>query len=217
MVRTGALGGQTHEQRCLKPVLPNPVPRLRLIAPPSGQALPPDASAARPDAAAPTAPYVHIDDLFRRYAPDVAARGVSMLGNRDEADDLVQDVFLRAFRALGSLADPELARPWLLAIAVREALRRLKRRRLSRLWFVGNDFDFEQLAAPTATPDLKLQVGRLFRALDGLSPELRIAWVLRHLECETTEAVAAQCGWSLSTTKRRIATAQQQLSRQVGL
>jgi RNA polymerase sigma-70 factor (ECF subfamily) len=184
--------------------------RLRLIpaSQPEGRSPPvPEGGAGAP---------VDIDELFQLYAADVAARGVSMLGNPDEADDLVQDVFLRAFRALGNLADPRLARPWLMAIAVREALRRLKKRRLSRLWFAGGDFDFEQLAAPTASPDVKLQVGRLFRALDTLAPELRVAWVLRHLECETAEAVAAQCGWSLSTTKRRIAEAQNRIAKGMG-
>ncbi len=190
--------------------------RLRLISP-ADPATPPAGTPsvpARPETQ-PGTP-IEIDELFQLYAADVAARGLSMLGKPDEADDLVQDVFLRAFRALGGLADPRLARPWLMAIAVREALRRLKKRRLSRLWLAGGDFDFEQLAAPTAAPDVKLQVGRLFRALDALSPELRIAWVLRYLESETTEAVAEQCGWSLSTTKRRIAAAQQHLSKRLG-
>jgi RNA polymerase sigma-70 factor, ECF subfamily len=192
--------------------------RLRLISPahPQAQAggLPTLPAPERPGVG-PGVP-VDIDELFQLYAADVAARGLSMLGNPDEADDLVQDVFLRAFRALGGLADAHLARPWLMAIAVREALRRLKKRRLSRLWLAGNDFDFEQLAAKTASPEIKLQVGRLFRALDALSPELRIAWVLRYLESETTESIAEQCGWSLSTTKRRIAAAQQALSKRMG-
>ena len=196
--------------------------RLRLISPadphaPAG-ALPTSPVPARLGAEPGTEPGapVDIDDLFQLYAADVAARGLSMLGNPDEADDLVQDVFLRAFRALGGLADARLARPWLMAIAVREALRRLKKRRLSRLWLAGSDFDFEQLAAKTASPEVKLQVGRLFRGLDALSPELRIAWVLRYLESETTESIAEQCGWSLSTTKRRLAAAQQSLSKRMG-
>ncbi len=136
-----------------------------------------------------------------------------MLGSPAEADDLVQEVFLRAFRAIGHLSDQGAIRPWLLTIAVRESLRRLKKRRLSRLWFAGGEeeLDFEALAAPEASQEVKLEVGRLFRLLERLTPELRTAWVLRYLEGETTEAVALQCGWSLSTTKRRIASAHQKV------
>ncbi len=156
------------------------------------------------------------DRLFQLYATDVAARGVAMLGSPDEADDLVQEVFLRAYRALGSLTDPAAVKPWLMTIAVREGLRRLKRRRLSRLWLPGQDFDFERLADPGAPQDVKLQIGRLFRVLDKLAAELRVAWVLRHLECETTEKVAELCGWSLSTTKRRLNTAHEQVTKRMG-
>jgi RNA polymerase sigma-70 factor (ECF subfamily) len=159
---------------------------------------------------------LNIDDVFQMYAADVAARGLAMLGSPDEADDLVQDVFLRAFRAIGNLTNRDAVRPWLMTIAVREALRRLKQRRLSRFFQGSQEFDFEQLAAPGASQDVKLEIGRLFRVLDRLSPELRVAWVLRHLEGETTEKVAIQCGWSLSTTKRRIARAHARVLKGLG-
>jgi len=177
------------------------LPNLRLFRQPVESAPAAASAAAGPD----------LDQVFRLYAPQVAARGLAMLGSADEADDLVQEVFLRAFRAIGHLSDREAVRPWLLTIAVREGLRRLKKRRLSRLWFPTEDFDFERLAAPQASQEVKLQVGRLFRVLEQLPAELRVAWVLRYLECETTDAVATQCGWSLSTTKRRIAAAQEKV------
>lgn len=196
------------------PSLAMPLPNLRLLHPrenaEAGSARQPlhDASAA---ARTPS-----VEELFQRYAADVAARGVIMLGSAAEADDLVQDVFLRAFRSIKHLSDPRAVRPWLMTIAVREAMRRLRKRRVIRFFSGSSELAFEQLAAPEASPEVKLQIARVFRVLDGLQPELRIAWALRHLEVEPLEEIAAQCGWSLSTTKRRIAVAQAKMKEGLG-
>ena len=139
-----------------------------------------------------------------------------MLGNAEEADDLVQDVFVRAFRNIGKLSEPAAVRVWLLTFTVREALRRLRKRRLSRLLLGRPEVDFESLADPSAPADVKLQIVNLFRELERLPTDLRVAWVLRHLENETTESVAAQCGWSHSTTKRRITEAHARLLKELG-
>ncbi len=192
-----------------------PLPRLRLIRPDGA----PATGGAGPDALsspAPTSAHDEVDRAFRMHAADVAARGLVMLGSAEEADDLVQEVFMRAFRAIGSLTDPAAVRSWLLTIAVREALRRLKKRKLSRLFAGLQDLDFEALADPSASQEIKLQIGSLFRVLDSLPAELRVAWVLRYLENATTETVAAECGWSLSTTKRRIAQAQERVLKAMG-
>src|SRR5882724_11032724 len=93
-----------------------------------------------------TAAELDVEGLFRKYSAEVASLGLAMLGKSDEADDLVQDVFLRAFRAVGSVREPERIRAWLMTIAVRQGRTRLRKRKLSRLWFASTDFDFEQLA-----------------------------------------------------------------------
>jgi RNA polymerase sigma-70 factor, ECF subfamily len=149
-----------------------------------------------------------IEELFRRHAPAVASLGLGILQNAEEADDLVQDVFLRAWRALHRLENREEARPWLMTIAIRVARTRLRRRKLSRI-FIGLDpQDFDQLAAPAVLPEHRELVRRLYVILEKLPVELRIAWVLRYVQSETVEHVAELCGWSLSTAKRRIQAAQ---------
>src|SRR5690349_1832578 len=80
----------------------------------------------------PTQP-LGIEDLFRRHAPAIASLGLAMLQSVEEADDLVQDVFVRAWRAIDRLEDREAARPWLMTIAIRVARTRLRRRKLTRL------------------------------------------------------------------------------------
>lgn len=149
-----------------------------------------------------------IEELFRRHASAVAALGLSILQSPEEADDLVQDVFLRAWRAIDRLGNRDEAKPWLMTIAIRVARTRLRRRKLSRILFGLDQQDFEQIAAPGAQPEHRDLVRRLYVILDKLPVELRIAWVLRYVQAETVESVAELCGWSLSTAKRRIQAAQ---------
>jgi len=148
-----------------------------------------------------------IEELFKRHAPAVATLGLAMLQSVEEADDLVQDVFVKAWRALDRLENPEGARPWVMTIAIRLARTRLRRRKLTRLLFRAEEPDFEQIAASAALPEHRDLVRHLYIILDKMPVELRLAWVLRYLEAETVESVAALCGWSLSTAKRRIQSA----------
>ena len=153
-----------------------------------------------------------IEELFRRHAPAVASLGLAMLQNTEESEDLVQDVFLRAWRALDRLHDREEARPWLMTIAIRVARTRLRRRKLSRLIFQVDAPDFERVATPGVLPEHRDLVRRLYAVLDKLPVELRIAWVLRYIQGETLENVAEMCGWSLSTAKRRINAAHKRVA-----
>ncbi len=85
--------------------------------------------------------------LFENEAPRVHALARRICSGRD-ADDLVQDTFLNAFRAIDQLADPENPRPWLFAIAHR-ACQRLHRRRAGEPQHLDS-FD-ELLPQPEAT------------------------------------------------------------------
>lgn len=88
--------------------------------------------------------------LFENEAPRVHALARRICSGRD-ADDLVQDTFLNAFRAIDQLADPENPRPWLYAIAHR-ACQRLRRRRAGEPQHLDS-FD-DLLPQPEATlPD----------------------------------------------------------------
>ena len=153
-------------------------------------------------------PTIGIEELFRRHAPAIASLGMSMLQSAEEADDLVQDVFIRAWRAIDRLEDRQGARPWLMTIAIRLARTRLRRRKLTRLLFRVDEPGLEQFAGASVLPEHRDMLRRLYGILDRLPVELRLAWVLRHVQEETVPSVATLCGWSLSTAKRRIQAAE---------
>ncbi len=154
-----------------------------------------------------------IDELFREHAPAIASLGLAMLGRAEEADDLVQDVFLRAIKGIDGLRDPSRVREWLVTIAIRQGRTRLKRRQLSRLLLPKEEMDFDAIAGRNCSPEDRLQLARLFEVLESLSADQRVAWVLRYFQRETTQRVADQCGWSLRTTKRRLKKAHERVQQ----
>jgi RNA polymerase sigma-70 factor (ECF subfamily) len=147
-----------------------------------------------------------LDSLFRRYAAYVAAVVHRLLGRDDDVDDAVQEVFLAALKGLGQLRDPAAVKGWLARVAVRVARRRLQKRRL-RSFFGLDEAGAPDVCDVAASPEQRALLARVYRVLDQMAPNDRIAWSLRHIEGEPLESVAQLSGCSLATAKRRIASA----------
>jgi RNA polymerase sigma-70 factor (ECF subfamily) len=149
--------------------------------------------------------------LYRRHASWLLAMTTRLLANRSEAEEVVQDTFVTAFEQLPALREPPAFRAWLGQIAISLVRRRIRRRRLARLCGLdrgADDATLEALAAPGLGPDQVTELAIVDRVLGGLPAALRIAWGLRHVEGLELTEVAALCGCSLATTKRRIAAAE---------
>lgn len=154
--------------------------------------------------------------FFRAYCPFVARVALTILGNPDEVDDVVQEVFLIAHRRLRDLREPGALKGWLATITVREARRRLRRRKCRAL--LGLDRDAAEIEHPSedeGTMEQRVMVQLLEKALDDLPVGERIAWLLR-TEGYSLEQVSVHCECSLATAKRRIAGAQKKLRSRLG-
>lgn len=157
----------------------------------------------RPPEAAEPASNLSFDDLFENYASYVGAIALRLLGRDHEVEDVVQDVFVDAFRGRHTLYDPSGVKAWLATITVHVASKRLRRRRLRR--FLGLDRPPE---TSSSSPEHSALVKEIFAILDELPTADRVAWSLRYLEGERLDEVARLSGCSLATAKRRIASAQ---------
>jgi RNA polymerase sigma-70 factor (ECF subfamily) len=147
-----------------------------------------------------------LDGAFRRYASYVGAIALKILGRDAEVDDVVQDVFLIAYKGLGSLRDEGVIKHWLGTVAVRVASRRLRIRRLRSFFGLG-ERDYDDVAAPGATPEQRALLASIYAILDTLPVNDRLAWTLRNVEGMDLQTVAEMCNCSLATAKRRIAAA----------
>jgi RNA polymerase sigma-70 factor (ECF subfamily) len=148
--------------------------------------------------------------LFERFAPGLAGMLERLLGSLADAEDALQDTFVVALGQIEQLREPAAVGAWLKGIAVHQAQRRFRRRRLLRV--LGLD-----RAAPTTPPDVRDTLRRLSDHLNVLPDALRLAWMLRHVEGESLPDVARACGCSLATAKRRIATADEKLRAKLDL
>lgn len=160
------------------------------------------------------------EQIYRRYAPAVLALLMRLLGRRSDAEDATQDTFVIAFESMKQLRDPGALRTWLLRIAVSQARRRFRRRKLLGalgLHTGADDATLESLVADGVSPERRADLATLDRVLATLPADQRIAWTLRYVEGEELEAVAAACGCSLATAKRRIAAASAQVRAEVQL
>ncbi|MDD9944245.1 MAG: sigma-70 family RNA polymerase sigma factor [Myxococcales bacterium] len=145
--------------------------------------------------------------LFRRFGPYVARIGHRLLGREADVDDLLQEVFLAAFKQRAQVRDPGAVKGWLATIAVRTARRQLRRRKLKAMVGLDDRAVALELEDPSLSPEGRALLSRVYEVLDTISVDQRLAWTLRHIEGEKLEDVADRCGCSLATAKRRIAAA----------
>jgi RNA polymerase sigma-70 factor (ECF subfamily) len=156
-----------------------------------------------------------LDDAYRTYCRYVAAICLRISGRRSELEDLIQDVFAEAASTFDALREPAAIRGWLATIAVRVTRKRLYRRRFITLVGFAPPSEYEQIADLAASPYDRALVAAVYRVLDRLHPDDRIAFVLHLVEGERLEAVAALTGCSVTTAKRRIARAKAAIERRL--
>lgn len=144
--------------------------------------------------------------LFRRYARMVNHLAFRLLPFDDEADDLVQDAFIAALTSLQRLKEAAAFPGFLRSIVVRLASKRIRRRRmLVRLGFAkAREVDLDLVVSRDVAPDLAMQLRALYRRIEELEPDVRVAFVLRWVDGATIPEIAKTTGVSEGTVKRRI-------------
>jgi RNA polymerase sigma-70 factor (ECF subfamily) len=127
----------------------------------------------------------------------------AQLVSRDQADDVTQEVYLRAYRALPAFRGDSSARTWLLSIARRtcaDAVRDLRRRR--------------RLATRLEPPEVEADFARAVSVeglLAGLDPERRLAFVLTQVIGLSYAEAADVCECPVGTIRSRVARARADL------
>lgn len=155
--------------------------------------------------------------LVARHRDRFARFAVGMLGNREDAEEALQDAFVRAYRALAQCADPERFDHWLFRILANRCRTKGARRRRHEAVFVADDTALEQ--AVDSRPDVGgegVASGDLARALEGLDPRSREAFLLKHVEDLTYEAMSDLTGEKASALKMRVKRACERLRQLLG-
>lgn len=146
--------------------------------------------------------------LFDRHARRVERLLLNVLGPDPDLPDLVQQTFLGVLSSLPSFrGDAASFVPWLNRVAVFTARKHLRRRRARRWLRFGAPEELPELPETAAGPELRAAAARVYRLMEGMPDEERLAFGLRFVEQLELAEVAEALGTSLATAKRRLAAA----------
>jgi len=141
--------------------------------------------------------------LVDRHGPACLRFAARMLGNREDAEDATQETLMRAHQSLGAFDQGSGFRPWLFAILVNRCrttmLRRMRRERRIRT----DDDHVLRASVASGVDGLHLEI-EIARALERLSPALREAFLLKHVEQLEYTEIAAVTGQRVSALKMRV-------------
>jgi RNA polymerase sigma-70 factor (ECF subfamily) len=161
------------------------------------------------------------ESLVKRYDRNVFRIAQHITQNREDAEDVVQDAFLKAYQNLGQFQGQSKFYTWLVRIAVNEALMRLRRRRPERMVSLDEDVKTEEDSMPreiadwSPNPEQQYTQGELkdilSRTIQGLPASFRTVFVLRDVEGLSTEETADALGLSIPAVKSRLLRARLQL------
>lgn len=154
------------------------------------------------------------DRLYAAHVDRVYALCLRMSGQREQAEQLTQDAFVRAWEKLRLFRGESAFGSWLYRLAVNVILedRRADRRRTAPL-HAGGDRLLADTPARTGAPDLRLD---LERAIAALPPRARAVLVLYDVEGYPQEEVARMLGVAIGTVKAQLHRARSLLREMLG-
>ncbi len=159
--------------------------------------------------------------LVEMYSPAIYRLAIKMLENTQDAEDILQETFIKAFRHLDTFDGRSSLSTWLYRIATNEALMALRRRKVNLVSLDEPDETLEQEQEPLqivdwcCMPEEELMSAEarqyLDRAIDELSPNLRVVFILRDMEGLSTQEVGDVLGLSETAVKTRLSRARLRL------
>lgn len=154
------------------------------------------------------------DELVRLTYADLFTLAFRLTANEEDARDVLQDAYLRAWKGIGRFRGDAQLSTWLYRITANCASTHLSRRRRTRTVPFHPSFDPVDLrhdAQPEAMTESNLDLEIIAAAVDQLPPKLRAVVVLRDVYDLPHEAIADELGISVSAAKVRLHRARKQL------
>ncbi len=134
------------------------------------------------------------EELVRRYADRLFAVVLRFVADADEAEEITQEAFLRAWRSIGRFEGRSQFFTWLYRIGINEAKRRAERRPPPGTLSSIEDAPIEEAPDWSEAPEFRAEQGQLRRVLEeavrALPLEYRVAVILRDVEGLSTQEAA---------------------------
>ncbi len=159
--------------------------------------------------------------LLERYERKIFRLAQHITQNREDAEDVLQETFLKAYEHLDQFQGNSKFYTWIVRIAVNQALMKLRKRKTDRTVSMdegidtGEDIMVREIAAWDENPEQRYSRDEmneiLTNAVDSLAPAYRTVFVLRDVEELSTEETAEALDLSIPAVKSRLLRARLQL------
>jgi RNA polymerase sigma-70 factor (ECF subfamily) len=160
-------------------------------------------------------------DLLERYERKIFRLAQHITQNREDAEDVLQETFLKAYEHLDQFQGNSKFYTWIVRIAVNQALMKLRKRKTSKTVSIdegidtGEDIVVREIAAWDENPEQRYSRDEmneiLSTAVESLAPPYRTVFVLRDVEELSTEETAEALELSIPAVKSRLLRARLQL------
>ncbi|MGH9681647.1 MAG: sigma-70 family RNA polymerase sigma factor [Candidatus Acidiferrales bacterium] len=164
------------------------------------------------------------EELVNRYEGKIFRLGMNITQNREDAEDVMQEAFLKSYTNLDRFQGDSRFYTWLVRIAVNEALMKLRKRRpnqtsLDEPLTDGEDPVFREIVDWGPSPEQRFAQTELNEILNSviaeLDPIFRVAFLLRDVEGISTEETAQILGISEAAVKSRLLRARLKLRQKL--
>jgi RNA polymerase sigma-70 factor (ECF subfamily) len=169
--------------------------------------------------------YAAFEELVNRYEKKIYRLGMNITGNREDAEDVLQDAFLKAFQHLPDFREDSRFYTWITRIAVNEALMKLRKRKSSKEIGMedseddNGDVQVREFADWKPNPEQQFAQTELEQilqtAVGTLSPGFRTVFYLRDVEGLSTEETAELLDLSVGAVKARLFRARLRLREEL--
>lgn len=165
--------------------------------------------------------YPAFEELVNRYEKKIYRLGLNITGSPEDAEDVLQETFLKAFQHLPEFREDARFYTWLVRIGVNEGLMKLRKRRADKTVTMEDQVDDEGVVMPREFTDWKPNPEQLLaqselasilnNAAQSLPPTFRTVFHLRDVEGLSTAETAELLGLTESAVKARLFRARLQL------
>lgn len=156
------------------------------------------------------------NEIVLKYRKSVYLTAVGLISDADEADDIAQDVFVKAYESLSMFRGESAVYTWLYRITVNLCLNRIRKRKVRS--FIGLDTIAQTMAAPDTDEPAELQElnAKLRKAIMELPEKQRIVFILRHFRELPHAEIAKIMDRDVGTIKANYFQAIQKLRKKLG-
>ena len=140
--------------------------------------------------------------LFDKYNSKVNQLVWRLLGADSEHNDVVHAVFVHILTSVKNLKKPEALPDWITGISINTVRREIRNRKYRKILHLVSEYP--EAGMEVVAEGAQVPVKRVFGILNDMKTDDHIVFVLRFIERNTLGEIAASCGYSLATAKRRV-------------